>query len=161
MSSSGKIYIEEYSAKSFVVRGDTQPHKDNLKALGGKWGSNFTDKNSGEKFGAWLFWTAKKEEVKNWISSGCKNVSSKKEINTPNNTPRISSSVNQEDHIKNEVIMEIINILASMDIKHEQKLKNTQFYKIYSKKNTQDIDYNSGDEYEEESTTPPKRLLRR
>lgn len=158
MTSSGKIYIEEYSAKSFVVRGDTQPHKDNLKALGGKWGSNFTDKNSGEKFGAWLFWTAKKEEVKNWISSGCKIVSSKKEINTPNNTPRFSSTINQEN-IKNEVIMEIINILASMDSRYEQKLKNTQFYKISSKNNTQDIDYNSGDE--EELKIAPKRLLKR
>ena len=72
MSSNNNIYIQEYSGKSFVVRGDTQKYKETLKNLGGKWGSNFTDKNTGEKFGAWLFWSSKKEEIENWIKSGLK-----------------------------------------------------------------------------------------
>ena len=29
------IFIEEYSPKSFVVRGDTLEHKESLKSLGG------------------------------------------------------------------------------------------------------------------------------
>ena len=53
MSSTTDIYIYDYTAKSFVIRGDTQPHKDSIKAMGGKWGSNYTDKESGEKFGGW------------------------------------------------------------------------------------------------------------
>ncbi len=65
-----EIYIEEYSEKSFVVRGDTRPYRDSLKALGGKWANRLTDKNNGEKFGAWLFWSAKLPEVNTWIKKG-------------------------------------------------------------------------------------------
>jgi hypothetical protein len=36
---SAKIYIEDYSEKSFVVRGETQQVKDKLKIMGGKWSS--------------------------------------------------------------------------------------------------------------------------
>jgi len=66
------IYIEEYSPKSFVVRGGTNPHKDSLLALGGKWNSSLTDKQSGDKFGAWLFWGEKRKDISNWIEKGCK-----------------------------------------------------------------------------------------
>lgn len=68
------IYIEEYSPKSFVVRGGTKPHKDSLLALGGKWNSSLTDKQSGDKFGAWLFWGEKRKEISDWIEKGCKTV---------------------------------------------------------------------------------------
>ena len=30
-STQSSVYIQEYSAKSFVVRGDTQPHKEATK----------------------------------------------------------------------------------------------------------------------------------
>ena len=38
---SSAVYIEEYSPKSFVVRGETKEYKEALKALGGKWNSSF------------------------------------------------------------------------------------------------------------------------
>ena len=60
-------YIEEYSPKSFVVRGNTMQIKDNLKSMGGKWTNGLTDKESGEKFGAWLFWNAKKPEIEQFL----------------------------------------------------------------------------------------------
>ena len=63
------MFIEEYSAKSFVVRGETTPHKDKLKDMGGKWNSRLTEKNFIDKFGAWLFWTDKREEVEKWLTS--------------------------------------------------------------------------------------------
>jgi hypothetical protein len=66
-----QVYIETYSDKSFVVRGDTRPHKESLKRMGGKWVNRLTDKKSGDKFGAWLFWTEKREEVSEWVSKGC------------------------------------------------------------------------------------------
>jgi hypothetical protein len=69
-----KVYIEKYSDKSFVVRGDTRPHRESLKAMGGKWANRLTDKESGEKFGAWLFWTQKHAELDGWVSGGCKAV---------------------------------------------------------------------------------------
>jgi len=74
--SQNKVYIEKYSEKSFIVRGDTRPHRESLSSLGGKWAERLTDKKTQEKFGAWLFWTAKRKELDNWVESGCKTVAS-------------------------------------------------------------------------------------
>jgi len=74
--SQNKVYIEKYSEKSFIVRGDTRPHRESLSSLGGKWADRLTDKKTKEKFGAWLFWTAKRKELDNWVESGCKVVAS-------------------------------------------------------------------------------------
>tara|TARA_B110000259_G_C14022941_1_gene403701 strand:+ start:3094 stop:3486 length:393 start_codon:yes stop_codon:yes gene_type:complete len=68
---SSKIQIQEYSEKSFVVRGETMPFKDSLKNLGGKWNSRLSEKHSEEKFGAWLFFNAKRSEVDQWFYKGC------------------------------------------------------------------------------------------
>lgn len=65
------IFIEDYTPKSFVVRGETRESKDSLKALGGKWNSSLTDKDTGDKFGAWLFWSDKRKELDSWIKKGC------------------------------------------------------------------------------------------
>lgn len=63
------IEIQDYTPKSFVVRGETTEYKENLKALGGKWNSCLTDKSNGERFGGWIFFTSKKAEVEKWIVS--------------------------------------------------------------------------------------------
>lgn len=68
------VYIEVYSEKSFIVRGDTRPHREKLLSLGGKWADRLTDKKTKEKFGAWLFWTAKRKELDTWVEKGCKEV---------------------------------------------------------------------------------------
>lgn len=68
------VYIEDYTAKSFVVRGETREHKDSLKSLGGKWNSALTDRESGDKFGAWLFWNEKRNDIQKWLEKGCKPV---------------------------------------------------------------------------------------
>ena len=73
------IYIEDYSPKSFVVRGGTKEHKDSLLSLGGKWNSSLTDKQSGDKFGAFLFWAEKRNEITDWIEKGCKIVDREKQ----------------------------------------------------------------------------------
>jgi|SaaInlV_165m_DNA_1040744.scaffolds.fasta_scaffold00259_23 hypothetical protein len=67
------LLIQEYSDKTFVVRGDTKPYKDILKNMGGKWNSRLTEKDSEDKFGAWLFFTSKRSEVDEWFSKGCIN----------------------------------------------------------------------------------------
>jgi hypothetical protein len=71
------IYIEDYSAKSFVVRGETRSYMESLKAMGGKWNSSLTDKETGERFGAWLFWSAKRKEIDEWFRNGCLEVKRK------------------------------------------------------------------------------------
>ena len=68
------IFLQEYTSKSFVVRGDTREYKDSLKAMGGKWNSSLTDKQNGEKFAAWLFWSDKRKEINEWIANGCSKV---------------------------------------------------------------------------------------
>lgn len=67
------LLIQEYSDKTFVVRGDTKPYKDILKNMGGKWNSRLTEKDSEDKFGAWLFFNSKRSEVDEWFSKGCIN----------------------------------------------------------------------------------------
>ena len=71
MTSTPSINIQEYSDKTFVVRGDTKPYKESLKNLGGKWNSRLSEKDSGEKFGAWLFFNTKRDSVEEWFSKGC------------------------------------------------------------------------------------------
>jgi hypothetical protein len=57
--------IEDYSEKSFVVLGETLPHKDNLKALGGKWNSRLRDGKKG-----WIYPMSRKSSVEEYISTG-------------------------------------------------------------------------------------------
>ncbi len=57
--------IEDYSEKSFVVLGETRPHKDNLKALGGKWNSRLRDGKKG-----WIYPMSRKSSVEEYISTG-------------------------------------------------------------------------------------------
>jgi len=64
---SNSIFIEVYSDKSFVIRGDTTRYKEDIKSMGGKWNSRLKEKNSEDKFGAWLFWNDKRSEVDEWF----------------------------------------------------------------------------------------------
>ncbi len=66
---STNMQIEDYTAKSFVVRGDTTPYKEALKDMGGKWNSRLLDKKSQETFGGWIFWTDKRIDVTKWFNS--------------------------------------------------------------------------------------------
>lgn len=56
------LKIEEYSEKSFVIRGDdTKKFKDTLKELGGKWNPSLKD-------GAgWIFSNTRKEQLEKFL----------------------------------------------------------------------------------------------
>ena len=69
---SSSLQIVSYTDKSFVVIGDTKTHKDSLKNLGGKWNGSLTNKETGEKFMGWIFYSSKKREIQSWIDTGCK-----------------------------------------------------------------------------------------
>tara|TARA_Y100000389_G_scaffold151795_1_gene151605 strand:- start:2552 stop:3040 length:489 start_codon:yes stop_codon:yes gene_type:complete len=160
-STQSSVYIQEYSAKSFVVRGDTQPHKEALKNLGGKWGNSFTDKESGEKFGAWLFWTAKKPELEKWISNGMviteKSSSPKKEKVTSTESNDMRERINRIE----TMLIDIVEVMESLDIDDIEKLKNTDFYKWYAKQNESKFSTDDTFDEEEEETKPRKRLLKK
>lgn len=85
------VYIEEYTARSFVVRGETRDHKDTLKSMGGKWNGRLTDKSTNQKFGAWLFWTDKFDEVQAWIDDGCKSVNNVSNQSSDNSNEKIDA----------------------------------------------------------------------
>ena len=138
-----QIYIEDYSTKSFVVRGDTTPIKENMKALGGKWNSNLTNKSTGEKFGAWLFWSDKRTEVSQWIEKGCKNLSSlepkKKSIGENTEISMLNKKI---DYLTS--IVEMLCVAQGVSI--EQVICE------------EDMDLSGG---EEQDDKPRKRLMKR
>lgn len=62
------LSIQTYTDKSFVLTGeDTLLYKDDIKRLGGKWNARLTNKETKERFGAWLFWSDKRSEVQQWL----------------------------------------------------------------------------------------------
>lgn len=58
------LSIEDYSEKAIVVRGDTRPHKDALKSLGGKWNSRLRDGPG------WIFSKKLEDKVAAYVISG-------------------------------------------------------------------------------------------
>ena len=151
------IYIEDYSPKSFVVRGDTREYKDSLKTLGGKWNSSLTDKQSGDKFGAWLFWGDKKKEIVDWIEKGCNSVDSTKEIK---NTPFCNTASSSDLSIKTlEVKIDFLTNMLKALCDH-QGLELRPVRKVIAKQMIQtpplDCDIDSDDDVEPVKT---RRLL--
>ena len=132
------IFLQEYTSKSFVVRGDTREYKDSLKAMGGKWNTSLTDKQNGEKFAAWLFWSDKRKEINEWIANGCSKVE----------TESSSVGINRDDNsIKR--LEEKINVLTKMLETFCKLPNNTQV----TKQIESDI------ESDDEPPVKPKRLL--
>lgn len=58
------LSVEDYSEKCIVVRGDTKPHKDQLKQLGGKWNSRLRDGPG------WIFPKRIEDDVLAFVESG-------------------------------------------------------------------------------------------
>jgi hypothetical protein len=56
------MHLEEYSEKSFVIRGEnSKEYKERLKELGGKWNANLKDG------GGWIFSIKHKDVVEKWL----------------------------------------------------------------------------------------------
>jgi hypothetical protein len=64
------VDIENYTEKSFVLRGETKQYEDSMNALSGKWNDRLTDRATGDKFGAWIFPMTKKQMVQEWVRNG-------------------------------------------------------------------------------------------
>ena len=141
------ISIEEYTPKSFVVRGETQPHKESLKGLGGKWNSSLTDRNNGEKFGAWLFWSDKRNEVNNWLKKGCQIVEQRENIGSVSQTdPDIIRLEKKIDHL-----IEMMQTFLSANVKVKQIEHNNTISTLCA----------SEDDIDDTMIKPSKRLLGR
>jgi hypothetical protein len=130
-----QIYIEEYTQKSFVLKGDTKKYKETIKSLGGKWNSNLKDKKNGEKFGAWLFWSEKRKEIEKWVSSGCK-----------------------EQKYSNQDIINRITRLEN-EINEIKKLINYQDRPLTRRKIYNNPEEYTGNDYEQNDDIPIRRRL--
>ena len=76
------IYYEDYSEKSIVVLGETKPHKDALKSMGGRFNGRLRDGKVG-----WIFSKKSEEAVKDYVENGkvTVKVTKKKETSTQEN----------------------------------------------------------------------------
>lgn len=69
------LHIQNYSEKSIVLLGDTKPHKESIKALGGRWNCMLrkSDHEAEESpyYKGWIFPVSKKDAILAWIDQGC------------------------------------------------------------------------------------------
>jgi len=153
MTSISNITITDYSEKSFVVRGDTETHKDDLKGLGGKWNARLRD-GSG-----WIFPSTKKEEVKKWQRTGvCAFRGSTNSFYQNNSQKQYTDSSSSYD---TSVLYSEIKKMSSK-IDRLEKLILTLINEHSEEQYDKDeilILANSSDEEEDEEKVPRKRLL--
>lgn len=60
-TNSEQLFVRDYSTKSFIVGGNTRPHKEILKSLGGRFNKYL--KVDGETISAWVYSNKEKEKV--------------------------------------------------------------------------------------------------
>ena len=156
------MFIEDYTPKSFIVRGDdTVNYKDSLRDMGGKWNDRLTDKVTGEKFGAWIFWADKRVEITKWMVT-------KPKVTTSRNGVQISV----ESRLANmeAMIGELVLVIQKMNPSCKESLSKTKFYqtkeareppKESSRSRTVEVSGFDSDVEEEEDVPPPRRLLRK
>jgi hypothetical protein len=113
--SENMIYIQDYTAKSFVVRGDTRSYREAIKSMGGKWNSSLTDRETGNKFGAWIFWGEKRKSIEEWIATA---VPDSKDLDTENKyevaTDITSRGSSNDNSVKKPSLEEKIDRLLGM-----------------------------------------------
>lgn len=142
------ITITDYSEKSFVVRGDSQPHKDALKNLGGKWNTRLRDEPG------WIFPMTKKAEVQKWQQTGTISEIGSRVAFYENEAKTGSSSSDRIIFSELRKMRETIDRLEKLVITLTEKLLDEE------KNEEREILVlaDSEDDYEEEKV-PSKRLL--
>jgi hypothetical protein len=146
-TNTNKLYIEDYSEKSIVVRGtETKTHKEGLKNLGGKYNMNLKGQPG------WVFPKTKSQSVQAFISNCLEN-------NVNSNQTTLSKNISTKNKLLDELlhkcfeIKKLINQLTD-EIKEEQESQNNS--KVESKIIVND---DFSDSEESEVIIPRKRLL--
>ena len=134
--------IEDYSEKSFVVLGETLPHKDNLKALGGKWNSRLRDGKKG-----WIYPMNRKSSVEEYISTG--------KVNPVFSSNSLKEEVDKLWDIHKHWLSQYQ--LASQEIAELKK----RVSKLEKKSHVVEEGDDKSDDEEEEPPRPHRRLIRR
>lgn len=131
------IKLTNYTSKSFVITGDdTVSYKESLKKLGGKWNSRLTNKETGQKFGGWIFYNDLRPTVEEWL----------KHPNKPIENNNITGFANSESLISR--LEKRVKYLESEMENIKKMLHSTQVHEY------------TMSESDDEDETPRKRLLR-
>jgi len=134
------LKLLDYTSRSFVVIGeDTRAQKENLKKLGGKWNSRLTNKETGEKFGGWIFYSDLRPSVEEWLKNPTK-LPERSTSHTHSN-PRIEQLEKRVKELEAE--LENIKRLVISD----NSVDSSEYAKLLS-------------ESDEEDEIPRKRLLK-
>ena len=137
-----KIYLENYSEKSFVILGDTKPHKEHLKKLGGKWNSRLKDGKMG-----WVFTMSKKELIEKYITN-YKETGKISEIEIQSYNKSKMFSMSQKD---------LENILKRLEKLEQEVLDLRQEVRELKNNKTLEPVMDNAQDYEK----PKKRLLKK
>jgi len=165
------IFIEQYTERSIVVRGDTRKYKEDLKKLGGKYNSRL----NGEP--GWIFPKSKNSVISGFIFDG-KRLVTEEEITAGEKRTVNWSNKDQDNKVSNDDYMKsilyklekleiAIGLLLTEDQKNElmvniSEKKSKNVFKSSKTKNNilkeKEIvfDCDSG----EDKITPRRRLLR-
>jgi hypothetical protein len=149
-TNTNKLYIEDYSEKSIVVRGtETKTHKEGLKNLGGKYNMNLKGQPG------WVFPKTKSQSVQAFISNCLEN-----NVNT--NQTTLSKNISTKNKLLDELlhkcfeIKKLINQLTD-EIKEEQDKEKVNYISNVESKTIVNEDFS--DSEESEVIIPRKRLL--
>ena len=163
------IQIQDYTAKSFVIRGDTRDYKEDIKSIGGKWNSSLTDKETGEKFGGWIFPGGKRREVEKWLCE--KDTGHEEKKTEEKKTEEVKPSIMQQctiSYLDQQEIDNMRNMLIALTEAMEKSISPDLMLPItqlpfYQKYCVTAVEETSDIEEEEEDAIPqvPKRLLGR
>lgn len=118
------IYYENYSEKSIVVLGETKPHKDALKSMGGRFNGRLRDGKVG-----WIFSKKSEEAVKDYVENGKVTVKATKKKETGNNSDlkRLEEKVDKLSQ-KLDMVMELIQTRVIGVTKKKSEDKDEEYY---------------------------------
>ena len=140
MSSSNGVRLEQYTEKSIAVFGNTQPIKDKLKELGGKFNSNLRGQPG------WIFVVSARPRIEQYISS------------LPDELPVVEKSV-ATPRSKDDIIQSLISRIEALEATVEGlSLVKTKPKVVKSSAEPIQFVLDIDDDAEE---VRPKRLLRK
>ena len=147
-TNTNKLYIEDYSEKSIVVRGtETKTFKEGLKNLGGKYNMNLKGQPG------WVFPKTKSQSVQNFIKNCLEN-------NTNTNTTTLDKNISKKNKLLDELLnkcFEIKNLINQLTKEINQEKEDNNFNNIECK-NMLNEDISDSDETID-VIKPRKRLL--
>lgn len=165
------IFIENYSDRSIVMKGDTRKYKEDLKLLGGKYNGRLRDGPG------WIFSKKVEDQVNAFINNGKRLVSkdeqSQGEERTRNWKVDLRSKKKKEFLSEKKENYLFISMLDKLDLvlkkisKLEISIKNIE-EKLCKNDDSEEIEYSEEEEgeivedsdEETEDEVPMKRLLR-